>query len=76
VKALIIPFRRPFGIDKEFLIQLFVEPIEGVSVLDTQRLLTKMFLDQHITFVKVSKKSVNIVHQVHTHECMSCVSLL
>ena len=49
-----MPNRRPSGIDQEFLIQLFVEPIEGVSIVYTQELLTKMFLDQNISFVKVS----------------------
>jgi len=52
--------RRPSGIDKEFLVQLFVEPVEGVSVVRTQDLLKNMFLDQDISFVKVSSYSAYI----------------
>ena len=51
-----VSFRRPSGIDKEFLVQLFVEPVKGISVVHTQDLLTNMFLDQSISFVKVSIK--------------------
>ena len=48
-----VSFRRPSGIDKEFFVQLFVEPVEGLAVVYTQDLLNKMFLDQNISFVKV-----------------------
>jgi len=47
------PYRRPSGVDKEFLIQLFVDPVKGVSIVNTQQLLTKMFVEQNINFVKV-----------------------
>jgi len=50
-----LSYRRPSGIDKEFLVQIFVEPVEGISVVHTQDLLSNMFLDQNISFVKVSK---------------------
>ena len=45
--------RRPSGIDKEFFIQLFVEPEESEPAVNTQRLLSKMFQEQNITFVQV-----------------------
>lgn len=45
--------RRPSGTDKEFIMQLFVEPDEDEPVTDTQRLLSKMFQEQNITFAKV-----------------------
>ena len=45
--------RRPSGIDEEFFVQLFVEPEETAPVVDTQRLLSKMFQEQRITFTKV-----------------------
>jgi len=50
--------RRPSGIDQEFLIQLFVEPVEGTSFVYTQQLLNKMFLEQGISFAKVRKSCI------------------
>ena len=46
-------YRRPSGTDKEFFVQLFVEPDKDEPAVDTQRLLHKMFLEQNITFVQV-----------------------
>ena len=46
-------YRQPFGIDKEFIVPLFVEPDENEPAVDTQKLLNKMFQGQNITFVKV-----------------------
>ena len=46
-------YRRPSGIDKEFFVQLFVEPDEEESAVNTQRLITKMFQEQNITFMQV-----------------------
>jgi len=46
-------YRRPSGIDKEFFIQIFVEPHEGISEVYTQDLLNNMFLEQNISFAKV-----------------------
>ena len=45
-------YRRPSGVDKEFFVQLFVEPDDEPAV-NTQRLITKMFQEQNITFMKV-----------------------
>ena len=49
-------YRRPSGIDKEFFVQLFVEPDKDEPVVNTQRLLSKMFQEQNITFVEVCCK--------------------
>ena len=46
-------YRRPSGIDREFLIQLFVEPDEHMPTVNTQRLLNEMFQEQSISFLKV-----------------------
>jgi len=50
-----VSYRQPSGIDKEFLVQLFVEPVEGMSVVHTQDLLNNMFLDQSVSFARVSE---------------------
>ena len=76
-----VSFRRPSGIDKEFLVQLFVEPVKGISVVHTQDLLTNMFLDQSISFVKVSIKvssvyvliSFSSTHQDYCYKCLDMV---
>ena len=49
-------YRRPSGIDKEFFVQLFVEPDKDEPAANTQRLLTKMFQEQNINFVEVCSK--------------------
>ena len=49
----ILVYRRPSGIDKEFFVQLFVEPDKNQPDINTQRLLCKMFQEQNITFVEV-----------------------
>ena len=46
-------YRRPSGVDKEFFVQLFVEPDQDAAAVNTQRLLDKMFQEQNITFVQV-----------------------
>ena len=46
-------YRRPSGSDKEFFVQLFVEPDKDEPAVTTQRLLCKMFQEQNITFAKV-----------------------
>ena len=46
-------YRRPSGIDKEFFIQLFVEPQKDEPAINTERLLYKMFQEQNINFAKV-----------------------
>jgi len=48
-----IPNRRPSGTDKEFFVQLFVEPNEAMSLPTTEDLLAKMFQEQNITFEEV-----------------------
>ena len=48
-------YRRPSGIDEEFFVQLFVEPDQDKSAVNTQTLLSKMFREQNITFTKVRK---------------------
>ena len=45
--------RRPFGIDKDFLMQVFVGPDNDIPATDTQKLLSKMFQEQNITFAEV-----------------------
>ena len=46
-------YRRPYGIGKEFFVQLFVEPDIDEPAVNTQWLLNKMFLEQNNTFVEV-----------------------
>lgn len=46
-------YRRPSGTDKEFFVQLFVEPDKSMPMPTTERLLMKMFKEQKITFEKV-----------------------
>ena len=46
-------FRRPFGTDKEFFVQLFVEG-DKHNIPKTQDLLAEMFKEQQITFAKVN----------------------
>ena len=48
-------YRRPSGIDKEFFVQLFIEPDQDKPSVNTQTLLCKMFQEQNITFTKVRK---------------------
>jgi len=46
-------YRRPFGTDREFFVQLFMEPNENL-IPQTERLLSDMFKEQNITFAKVT----------------------
>ena len=47
--------RRPFGIEEEFFVQLFLEPDESLELPPTVgQLLTKMFKEQNISFTKVN----------------------
>ena len=48
-------YRRPSGEDKEFFVQLFMDPPKDTNVIpNTQSLLHQMFLEQNITFTKVT----------------------
>ena len=46
-------YRQPSGIDKEYFVQLFIEPDTDEPAVNTQWLLNKMFQEQNITFVEV-----------------------
>ena len=48
-----LEYRRPSGIDKEFFVQLFMEPDKDEPAVNTHRLLSKMFQEQNITFAEV-----------------------
>ena len=51
--------RRPFGVEKEFFVQLFFEIDQTQNhISETEKLLTQMFLQQNISFTKVSKQYV------------------
>ena len=51
--------RRPFGVEKEFFVQLFFEIDQTQNhIPETEKLLTQMFLQQNISFTKVSKQYV------------------
>ena len=52
---------RPSGTDKEFFVQLFVEPDKSMAMPTTEMLLTKMFKEQKITFAKVCTLYVLLV---------------
>ena len=46
--------RRPFGIEDEFFVQLFLEPDESLKLPPTVgQLLNKMFKEQNISFTTV-----------------------
>ena len=48
------PFRRPFGIEEEYFVQLFLEPDETLKLPPTVgQLLNKMFKEQNISFITV-----------------------
>ena len=46
-------YRRPFGIEQEFFVQLFVEYDPNLRLPTVGDLLRKMFHEQHISFTKV-----------------------
>ena len=51
--------RRPFGVEKDFFVQLFFEIDQTQNhIPETEKLLTQMFLQQNISFTKVSKQYV------------------
>ena len=47
-------YRRPFGVEEEFFVQLFVEYDPNLRPPTVGDLLRKMFLEQHISFTKVT----------------------
>ncbi len=49
----IINYRRPFGVEQEFFVQLFVEHDPNLRLPYVGDLLRKMLLEQHISFTKV-----------------------
>ena len=53
VMILYIIDRRPFGVEKEFHIQLFVEHDPSLKVPTVGELLKRMFKEMHISFKKV-----------------------
>ncbi len=46
--------RRPFGVEKEFIVQLFVEFNEHEPLPTVGSLLLKMFKEQNISFTRVN----------------------
>ncbi len=46
-------FRRPFGIELEYFVQLFVEVSESPEPAKLGSLLNKMFKEQNMSFTKV-----------------------
>lgn len=71
--------RRPFGIDKEFFVQLFVEPNKNEPAVDTQMLLNRMFQEQNITFTKVGIPTPNVyaylVHSIQYDCFCKCLDM-
>ncbi|XP_064393270.1 uncharacterized protein LOC135340804 isoform X2 [Halichondria panicea] len=51
-----ISIRRPFGVEQEFFVQLFMEHDPNLRLPTVGDLLRKMFLEQHISFTKVPSK--------------------
>lgn len=47
-------FRRPFGVEKEFFVQLFLDMDEAQKLPSVGDLLHKMFAEQQISFTKVA----------------------
>ena len=50
---LVYLYRRPFGVEQEFFVQLFVEHDPNLRLPTVGDLLRRMFLEQHISFTKV-----------------------
>ena len=47
-------YRRPFGVEQEFFVQLFVEPDPNLRLPTVGMLITMMFKEQNISFTKVN----------------------
>ena len=47
-------YRRPFGVEPEFFVPLFVEPDPNLKLPTVGELLKRMFKDQQISFKKVN----------------------
>ena len=47
-------YRRPFGVEQEFFVQLFVEPDPNIKLPTVGILITMMFKEQNISFTKVN----------------------
>ena len=73
--------RRPFGVEKEFFVQLFFEIDQTQNhIPETEKLLTQMFLQQKTSFTKVSKQYVinynDLYIRYHQNYCFGCLILV
>lgn len=48
-----IVFRRPFGVEQEFFVQLFLDFDKSMKLTTLEDLLKKMFKEQNISFTEV-----------------------
>ena len=46
--------RRPFGVEQEFFVELFVEPDPNLKLPTVGVVITMMFKEQNISFTKVN----------------------
>ena len=53
IYAILIPSRRPYGIEPEYFVQLFVDYDESLKLPTVGDLMKKMFREQDITFTEV-----------------------
>lgn len=54
-------YRRPFGKEQEYFVQLFLEYDESMKLPTVGELLTKMFKEQNISFTEVQCVCVLII---------------
>ena len=63
--------RRPFGVEQEYFVQLFVEQDKSLQLPTVGELLTKMFIEQKIRFTKVQLYvlySIVTMHNAHLYQ--------
>ena len=53
IYVILIPSRRPYGIEPEYFVQLFVDYDESLKLPTVGDLMKKMFWEQDITFTEV-----------------------
>ena len=53
IYVILIPSRRPYGVEPEYFVQLFVDYDESLKLPTVGDLMKKMFWEQDITFTEV-----------------------
>ncbi len=60
-------YRRPFGVEQEFFVQLFVEPDPNIRLPTVGVLITMMFKEQNISFTKVNYFIVSCIFLLYMY---------